>query len=82
MYPNMNKPSMHMNQTRRIRNSEYNVCKRDSTIILNMAKKGVRSTKNTLSGPVAEIIPFQQKSKFMTCELIVGDYDGQKISFL
>ena len=33
-------------------------------------------------GIIAEIIPFQQRSKFMTCESTVGDYDGQKFSFL
>ena len=64
------------------KSSKYNVCKRNSSIDLNMAKKGILSTNITLSGPVAEIIPFQQRSKFMTCESIVGDYDGQKFSFL
>ena len=45
-------------------------------------KKGVRSINITLLRSVAEIVPFQPSSKFMTCESIVGDYDGQKFSFL
>lgn len=45
--------------------------------ILIWQKKGVRFV-----GIIAEIIPFQQRSKFMTCESIVGDYDGQKFSSL
>ena len=66
----------------RNRHSKYNVCKRNSSSNLNMAKKGVHCTNITLLGPVAEIILFHQRSKFMTCESIVGDYDRQKCSSL
>ena len=45
-------------------------------------QKKVCSTNISLLRLVEEIIPFQQRSKFMTCESKVGDYDGQKFSFL
>ena len=50
--------------------------------ILIWQKKRSSLCQHYFVGIIAEIIPFQQRSKFMTCESIVGDYDGQKCSFL
>ena len=55
----------------RNRNSKYNVCKRNSSIDLNMAKKGVRCTNITFLGSLLKSFPSNREaSSWLASQLL------------